>query len=117
EAGSPHTLAPSPPPAPPVAQGVAAPGSGSSQGLAAAEVLPTPPFVPSPGQGLSPGAPGTKPVAQYKLVGVEPSPPRVDIPDKITGRYTYVQNVPVPGMLHARIVPPPLHGPYAAPPH
>ena len=61
-------------------------GSGSSQGLAAAEVLPTPAFVPSPGPGLSPGAPGTKPVSQYKLVGISPGPPRVDIPAKVTGK-------------------------------
>src|SRR5262245_53361908 len=110
--GSQNNLAPTQPPAPSVAQGVASTGSGSSQGLAAAEVLPTPPSVPSPGQGLSPGAPGTKPVSQYKLVGVEPGPPRVDIPDKITGRYTYVQNVRVPGMLHGRIVRPRGQGAY-----
>jgi CO/xanthine dehydrogenase Mo-binding subunit len=110
--GSQYNLAPTQPPAPSVAQGVASTGSGSSQGLAAAEVLPTPAFVPSPGQGLSPGAPGTKPVSQYKLVGVSPGPPRVDIPDKITGRYTYVQNVRVPGMLHGRIVRPRGQGAY-----
>ena len=110
--GSQYNLAPTQPPSQSVAQGVASTGSGSSQGLAAAEVLPTPPFVPSPGQGLSPGAPGTKPVSQYKLVGVEPGPPRVDIPDKITGRYTYVQNVRIPGMLHGRIVRPRGQGAY-----
>src|SRR5262249_42632497 len=68
------------------------------------ETLPTPAFVPSPGQGLSPGAPATKPVAQYKLVGVSPGPGRIDIPDKITGKYTYVHNVRIPRMLHGRIV-------------
>src|SRR5262249_28252418 len=53
---------------------------------------------PTPGQ-----APAKQP-AQYTLVGT--SPPRIDIPDKVTGRFTYVQNVRVPGMLHARVVRP-----------
>src|SRR5262249_20890994 len=98
--GSQYTLAPTQPPAQTVAQNVSSTGSGSSEGLAAKETLPTPAFVPSPGQGLSPGAPATKPVAQYKLVGVSPGPGRIDIPDKITGKYTYVHNVRIPGMLH-----------------
>jgi CO/xanthine dehydrogenase Mo-binding subunit len=110
--GPQYNLAPTQPPSPSVQQSVASTGSGSSQGLAAAEVLPTPPFVPSPGQGLSPGAPGTKPVSQYKLVGVAPGPGRVDIPDKVTGKYTYVQNIRVPGMLHGRIVRPRGQGAY-----
>jgi len=110
--GPQYNLAPSQPPSQSVAQGVASTGSGSSQGLAAAEVLPTPPFVPSPGQGLSPGAAGTKPVSQYKLVGVAPGPGRIDIPPKVTGKYTYVQNVRVPGMLHGRIVRPRGQGAY-----
>ena len=37
------------------------------------------------------------------------SPPRIDIPDKVTGKYTYVQNVTIPGMLHARVRPPARH--------
>jgi CO/xanthine dehydrogenase Mo-binding subunit len=110
--GSQYNLAPTQPPSQSVSQSVASTGSGSSQGLAAAEVLPTPPFVPSPGQRLSPGAPGTKPVGQYKLVGIAPGPGRVDIPDKVNGRYTYVQNVRVPGMLHGRIVRPRGQGAY-----
>ena len=32
--------------------------------------------------------------------------PRVDIPDKVTGKYTYVHNIRVPGMLHGRVVRP-----------
>jgi CO/xanthine dehydrogenase Mo-binding subunit len=109
-----YNLQPSRPPSQSAAQTVASPGSGSSQGLAATEVLPTPAFVPSPGRGLSPGAPGTKPVTQYKLVGVAPGPPRIDIPDKITGKYTYVQNIRVPNMLHGRIVRPRGQGAYGA---
>jgi CO/xanthine dehydrogenase Mo-binding subunit len=64
------------------------------------------------GIGLAPGAPGTKPASAYSLVGKSPSPPRVDIPAKVTGKYTYVQNVRVPGMLHGRIVRPRGQGAY-----
>jgi len=64
------------------------------------------------GIGLPPGAPGTKPVSEYTLVGVSPSPSRVDIPAKITGTYVYVHNVRVPGMLHGRIVRPRGQGAY-----
>ena len=107
-----YNLTPSTPPTASQQQSVASSGSGSSQGLAATEVLPTPAFVPSPGPGLSPGAPGTKAVADYKLVGVAPGPGRVDIPAKITGKYTYVQNIRVPGMLHGRVVRPEGQGAY-----
>src|SRR5262252_39017 len=55
----------------------------------------------------------TKPAAgkdpkDYKLVG-KPVP-RVDIPDKVTGHFTYMQDFRVPGMLHGRIVRPPAIG-------
>ncbi|HWE80965.1 MAG TPA: molybdopterin cofactor-binding domain-containing protein [Gaiellaceae bacterium] len=112
EMPSQYNLTPTTPPTQSTAQSVASPGSGSSQGLAAAEVLPTPAFVPSPGPGLSPGAPGTKPVSQYSLVGVAPGPQRVDIPSKVTGTYTYVHNIRIPGMLHGRIVRPRGQGAY-----
>ena len=52
-------------------------------------------------------APQKKP-ADYKLVG-KPIP-RVDIPDKITGRFTYIHDLRVPGMLHGRVVRPPAMG-------
>ena len=55
--------------------------------------------------GLLAGAPGTKPPSQYKLVGKRV--PRIDIPPKVTGNYTYVHNVRLPGMLHGRVVLPP----------
>jgi nicotinate dehydrogenase subunit B len=112
EMGPQYNLAPTQPPTSSSAQTVASSGSGSSQGLAATEVLPTPAFVPSPGPGLSPGAPGTKPVSQYKLVGVSPGPERVDIPPKVTGVYTYVHSIRIPGMVHARIVRPRGQGAY-----
>ena len=38
------------------------------------------------------------------LVGTQV--PRIDIPDKVTGTYTYVHNIRVPGMLHGRVVRP-----------
>ncbi len=63
------------------------------------------------GVGLAPGAPGTKPVSEYTLVGTE-GPPRIDIPAKVTGTYTYVQNIRVPGMLHGRLVRPRGQGAY-----
>jgi nicotinate dehydrogenase subunit B len=44
----------------------------------------------------------------YKVVGK--SQPRVDIPDKVTGRFTYMQDFKVPGMLHGRVVRPPAIG-------
>ncbi|TMJ81988.1 MAG: xanthine dehydrogenase family protein molybdopterin-binding subunit [Alphaproteobacteria bacterium] len=55
----------------------------------------------------------TKPAAakdpkDYKFVG-KPVP-RVDIPEKVTGRFTYMQDFRVPGMLHGRVVRPPAIG-------
>jgi CO/xanthine dehydrogenase Mo-binding subunit len=50
------------------------------------------------------GGRGAKPISQYKLVGT--SVPRIEIPDKITGKYTYIQNIRIPGMLHGRVVRP-----------
>lgn len=49
-----------------------------------------------------------KPVDRHRIVGrpVE----RVDIPAKLTGRFTYVHDVRVPGMLHGRVVRPPYAG-------
>ena len=38
--------------------------------------------------------------------------PRIDIPAKVTGTYTYVHNVRVPGMLHGRLVRPRGQAPY-----
>jgi nicotinate dehydrogenase subunit B len=40
----------------------------------------------------------------YKIVGT--SVPRVDLPAKSTGEFTYSQDVKVPGMLHGRVVRP-----------
>jgi nicotinate dehydrogenase subunit B len=46
--------------------------------------------------------------ARYTLVGK--SIPRHDLPAKCTGEFTYMQDVRVPGMLHARVVRPPAIG-------
>src|SRR5258708_25041787 len=42
--------------------------------------------------------------------GVGKPVPRVDIPDKVTGRFIYMQDFRVPGMLHGRVVRPPAIG-------
>jgi len=46
--------------------------------------------------------------SRYKLVGK--SLPAVTIPEKVTGKFTYIHNVHVPGMVHARLVMPPSIG-------
>jgi CO/xanthine dehydrogenase Mo-binding subunit len=51
-----------------------------------------------------------KPISAYKLVTTRV--PRIDIPDKVAGTYTYVQNIRIPGMLHGRVVRPRGQGAY-----
>jgi nicotinate dehydrogenase subunit B len=52
--------------------------------------------------------PKTKDAKDFKLVG---SPiPRLDIPAKVTGAFTYMQDFSVPDMLHGRVVRPPAIG-------
>jgi len=53
---------------------------------------------------LNPGAGVSEPVSQYKTVTT--TVPRIDIPAKAAGVYTYVHNVRIPGMWHARVVRP-----------
>jgi nicotinate dehydrogenase subunit B len=53
-----------------------------------------------------------KPVADYRLVGTRVA--RVDVPDKVSGKYVYMQHVRVPNMLHGRIVRPRGQGAYGA---
>jgi CO/xanthine dehydrogenase Mo-binding subunit len=43
--------------------------------------------------------------SSYTIVGK--TIPRLDIPDKVTGRFTYVHDFKLPGMVHARVVRPP----------
>jgi nicotinate dehydrogenase subunit B len=54
-----------------------------------------------------------KPASEYRIVGQ--SAPRIDIPAKATGEFTYVHDVRVPGMLHGRVVRPPYAGLDAGP--
>ncbi len=49
-----------------------------------------------------------KDAAKFTVIG-QPVP-REDIPDKVTGRFTYMQDVRLPGMLHARTIRPPAIG-------
>lgn len=43
-----------------------------------------------------------KPTSAYTIVGK--STPRVDLPDKLAGQFTFVTDVVLPGMLHGRVV-------------
>ncbi|MBT2772586.1 xanthine dehydrogenase family protein molybdopterin-binding subunit [Halomonas sp. ISL-60] len=49
-----------------------------------------------------------KPTSDYTLVGHSTS--RVDIPDKVTGKLTFVHDLRLPGMLHGRVIRPPYAG-------
>jgi nicotinate dehydrogenase subunit B len=46
-----------------------------------------------------------KPPESYRIVGA--SIPRVDLPQKVTGHPSFIHDLKVPGMLHARLVRPP----------
>ncbi|MGH7766021.1 MAG: molybdopterin cofactor-binding domain-containing protein, partial [Candidatus Binatia bacterium] len=48
----------------------------------------------------------TKDFKDYKIVGT--SVPRVELPPKLTADFTYAQDFRVPGMLHGRVVRPPV---------
>lgn len=48
-----------------------------------------------------------KPPSTFAVIGT--SLPRVDIPNKVTGGVSYVQDIELPGMLHARVVMPPVY--------
>src|SRR5690606_28927434 len=50
------------------------------------------------------GSAPTKSPSEYKLVGRHVK--RKDLPAKVTGTYTYIQHLRLPGMLHGRIVRP-----------
>jgi CO/xanthine dehydrogenase Mo-binding subunit len=56
------------------------------------------------------GSAPTKAPSDYRVVGT--SPQRKDFAEKVSGKYTYMQNVTVPGMLHGRIVRPRGQGAY-----
>ena len=46
--------------------------------------------------------------SRYRFIGQ--SLPRPDVPAKVTGHHRYVQDIKVPGMLHARVIHPPAVG-------
>jgi nicotinate dehydrogenase subunit B len=71
--------------------------------LTYAELIGGEPFILT----VDPAAP-TKNPADYRFVG-KPVP-RLDIPGKVTGQFTYMQDFRVPGMLHGRVVRPPAIG-------
>jgi nicotinate dehydrogenase subunit B len=50
------------------------------------------------------GSAPVKTPAEYKVVGTRVR--RNEVPDKVTGKYTYMQHVRVPDMLHGRVVRP-----------
>src|SRR3954471_22198867 len=52
-----------------------------------------------------PAAAPEKPPAEYRIVGK--SVPRLELPAKIAGKPSYVQDIVLPGMVHARILRPP----------
>jgi len=54
------------------------------------------------------GAAPVKNHAQYRIVGT--SPRRADVSDKLLGRERYITDIRVPGMLHGRMVRPPVAG-------
>src|SRR5580704_4864106 len=54
---------------------------------------------------ISPNVP-VKNVKDYKIVGT--SVKRTDLPGKFAGEFTYAQDVRIPGMLHGRVVRPPV---------
>ncbi len=54
------------------------------------------------------GAGTRKPVAEHKVIGT--SPLRRDVPPKVTGSGDFVVDIKVPGMVHARVIRPPVAG-------
>ncbi len=66
--------------------------------------------IPTATASLNPGQAPAKAINQYAVVTT--SVPRIDIPAKVAGTYTYVHNVRIPGMIHGRVVRPRGQGPF-----
>ena len=81
-----------------ISDGVIAPKSGG-EGLSYAQLVAGRQFTIK----VNPAAPLKDP-GDYKIVGT--AVPRLDIPGKIFGTFTYVHDLKLPGMLHARMVHP-----------
>ena len=89
-----------------VSRGVVAVAGDAARSVKYGELLGDKPFsVPFTGNAPQ------KPFSQYKIVGARH--PRVDLPDKVSAKYIYVQQVRLPGMLHGRVVRPQGQGAYA----
>jgi CO/xanthine dehydrogenase Mo-binding subunit len=82
-----------------VSQGIVSVSGDAQRSVAYGELIGDKPFH-LPFTGTAP----VKPFSGYKVVGT--SVPRNEIPDKVAGRYVYMQHVRVPGMLHGRVVRP-----------
>jgi CO/xanthine dehydrogenase Mo-binding subunit len=79
--------------------------SGGGRSVAYGELMGDKLFnVRMPSGKLDPGQAPAKSVGQYRLLMT--NGPREEIPDKISGKFTYVHNVRVPGMVHGRVVRP-----------
>ncbi len=66
--------------------------------------------IPTAASNIAAGTNGSKTVSQYKLVTSRA--PRIDIPSKVHGTYTYIHALRIPGMLHGRWIRPRGQGPY-----
>jgi CO/xanthine dehydrogenase Mo-binding subunit len=88
-----------------VASGVVSVAGDPSRSVRYGELLGDKPF----GVTFTGSAP-RKPVSQYKLVGTRVA--RLDLPDKVSAKYTHMQHVRVPDMLHGRVVRPRGQGAY-----
>ncbi len=90
-----------------VSKGVVAVGGDPSRSVRYGDLLGDKPFNVK----LTGTAP-QKPIGRYALVGTRV--PRLDIPDKVSGQYVYMQHVRAPNMLHGRVVRPRGQGAYGA---
>jgi nicotinate dehydrogenase subunit B len=89
-----------------VSRGVVSVAGDAARSVKYGELLGDKPFsVPFTGNATQ------KPVSQYTIVGARHA--RVDLPDKVSAKYVYVQQVRLPGMLHGRVVRPQGQGAYA----
>ncbi len=58
-----------------------------------------------PADGADAPAAAAKPAGRWSVAGR--SAPRIDIPDKVTGRPRFIHDLVLPGMLHGRVIRPP----------
>ncbi|WP_337188980.1 molybdopterin cofactor-binding domain-containing protein [Phenylobacterium sp.] len=86
-----------------VVDGVISPRDGGNRSLGFGELIEGETIVLD----LDDAAPLKDP-ARYRIVGR--STPRVDIPGKATGQWTYVHDMRLPGMMHGRVIRPPYAG-------